>query len=270
MNTDAWMPGGVALDRPSAARIYDYALGGYHNFEIDRLMAEKLFALYPDARLAAQACRAFLRRVVNFLATQGIDQFLDIGSGIPTVGNVHEVAQNANPAARVVYMDIDPVAVAHSKAILKDNPNATAIRGDVRQPEQILNHVEVRSLLDFSKPMAVLLLTMLHFVTDDDQAIGTVRTLRHALVPGSYIAISHGTYDNAPSEVIKQVEEIGKGTPTPPKYRSQAQIRELFEELEVVEPGLVYLSLWRPEGPDDVFLDWPERSLTWGGVGRKV
>jgi len=140
MNTDTWTPDDVLADKPNASRMYDYLLGGYHNFEIDRLAAKKVLEFYPDMRLAAYACRAFLRRVVNFLVEQGIDQFLDIGSGIPTVGNVHEVAQKANPAARVVYVDIDPVAVAHSRAMLKDNPNATAIRADARQQDQIINH----------------------------------------------------------------------------------------------------------------------------------
>ena len=270
MNTDTWIPDSTALNMPSAARIYDYMLGGYHNFEMDRVMTKKLLEIYPNARLAAHACRAFLRRVVNFLVEQGIDQFLDIGSGIPTVGNVHEVAQKANPAARVVYVDIDSVAVVHSQALLKDDPQATAIRGDARQPEEILNHEEVRGLLDFSQPMAILFLTFLHYVPDDDQAYNTVRTFRDALVPGSYIAISHGTRDNAPPEQVEQVEKLSTLTPTPNKYRSLAEIEPFFEGFELIEPGLVHIPLWRPEGPDDVLLDQPERALTWGGVARKA
>jgi 16S rRNA G1207 methylase RsmC len=134
-------------------------LGGYHNFEADRLAAKKVLEIMPDARLGAHAARAFLRRVVNFLVKEkGVDQILDLGSGIPTVGNVHQVAQEANPAARVVYVDIDPVAVAHSLAMLKDNPNAIAIQADVRQPDTILNHPEVKGLLDFGRPMGVLFL----------------------------------------------------------------------------------------------------------------
>jgi len=269
MNTSIWIPEGIPLDKPNAARIYDYLLGGYHNFEIDRLAAEKVIEIYPDSRLATQACRAFLRRVVNFLAEQGIDQFLDIGSGIPTVGNVHEVAQRANPAARVVYVDIDPVAVAHSKAILKDNPNATAIQADARQPERILGHPEVQQLLDFDRPVAVLLLLLLHAIPDDEEAYSLVRTLRDALVPGSYIAISHGTRDDAPPGVLDQLNKLTKATPTPTKDRSWAEILHFFEGLELVEPGLVRLPLWRPEGPDDIFLDQPERVLVFGGVGHK-
>jgi hypothetical protein len=210
-----------------------------------------------------------LRRVVSFLIEQGIDQFLDIGSGLPTLGNVHEVAQEANPGARVVYVDIDPVAVGHARAMLKDNPNATAIQVDARWPDKILNHAEVKGLLDFSRPAALLFLTFLHYIRDDDQARNTVSTLRDALVPGSYIAISHGTYDNAPPGAVEQMEKLGAGTSTPSRYRSRAGIEEFFEGLEVVEPGLVYIPLWRREGPDDVLVDEPERVLVFGGVGRK-
>lgn len=269
MGTDRWIPDDVPLDKPNSARIYDYLLGGYHNFKIDRLAAERVIQIYPDARLATHACRAFLRRVVRFLVGQGIDQFLDLGSGIPTVGNVHEVAQEANPAARIVYVDIDPVAVAHSKAMLKDNPNATAIQADVRWPEEILNHAEVKGLLDFSQPVALLLLLILHAIPNDEEAYSTVGTLRDALAPGSYMAISHGTRDNAPSGVIEQMERLSAATSTPSKYRSQVYVQQFFQGLELVEPGLVYLPLWRPEGPDDVFLDEPERTLAFGGVGRK-
>lgn len=270
MGIEKWIPDSIPLDKPTAARIYDYMLGGYHNFEIDRQIAHKLLEIYPDSRLAAQALRACLRRMVNFLVEQGIDQFLDIGSGIPTVGNVHSVAQKGNPAARVVYVDIDPIAVAHSNALLSDNPNATAICGDAHYPDQILNHAETRRLLDFSRPVAVLFLGLLQYIVDDEQAYNTVRTFRHAIVPGSYIAISHGTSDNAPPEQTEQVQRLSRLTATPSKYRTRAEIERFFEGLELVEPGLVYSPLWRPEGPDDVFLDQPERAMMWSGVGRKV
>ena len=270
MSTDTWIPNDFLADKPNISRIYDYLLGGYHNFEIDRLAAEKVLEIYPDMRLAAHAGRAFLRRVVNFLVEQGIDQFLDIGSGIPTVGNVHEVAQKANPAARVVYVDIDPVAVAHARAMLQDNPNATTIRADARWPDKILDHAEVKGLLDFSQPVGVLLLLLLHAIPDDEEAYAVVPTLRDGLASGSYIAISHGTYDNAPPEAIEKIEKLSAGTPTPGKYRSRADIQRFFDGFEVVEPGLVYLPLWHPEGPDDVSLDQPERALNFGGVGRKA
>src|SRR5918998_5714074 len=145
-------PGEIEAERPSAARIYDYLLGGYHNFEADRVVAERFRELLPEMPLYMQANRAFLRRVVGYLVGQGIDQFLDIGSGIPTVGNVHEVAQAINPAACIVYVDIDPVAVRQSEEILIDNANATVIQGDLRQPETILEHPDVQRCLDFDKP----------------------------------------------------------------------------------------------------------------------
>jgi SAM-dependent methyltransferase len=264
-----WVPEGVSLDQPNVARMYDYLLGGYHNFEVDRIVAEKARQAYPDVGLTAQVLRGFLRRCVQFLVEQGIDQFLDIGSGIPTVGNVHEVAQQANPAARVVYVDIDPSAVAHSQAILRGNPNAAAIQADVRQPERILDHVEVKRLLDLRRPAALLLVALLHFVSDDEQAYRVVDTLRDALAPGSFVAITHGTYDNAPLEVMRRLERLTAGTPTPARYRTRAEIQRFLGGLEWVEPGLVPPPLWRPEGPDDLFLDQPERSLGLGGVGYK-
>ena len=269
MNTRMWIPEGIPLDKPSPARIYDYNLGGYHNFEIDRMVAEQINKIYPDMALNARVCRAFLRRVVEFLVTQGIDQFLDIGSGLPTVGNVHEIAQGASPATRVVYVDIDPIAVAHSKAILADNPNAAAIQADAGHPDQILSHPVVEDLVDFSEPMGVLLLTVLHYVVEDEKAYGAVRVLRDALVPDSYIALSHLSYDDAPPEIIEPLRQIGARSEIPAKARSYAEALRFFDGLELAEPGRVRPPLWRPEGPDDVLLDSPERVLGWAGVGRK-
>ncbi len=270
MMTPEWLPDDASLDRPSAARMYDYFLGGYHNFAIDRAAAEQVLTINPDAPLVMQANRAFLRRVVKFLVEQGIDQFLDLGSGIPTVGNVHEVAQQLNPDARVVYVDIDPIAVRHSEAILRHNPNAAAIQADIRRPlDQVFNHPNVRRLLDFSKPIAVLLAAVLHFVTDDEQAEKLARVLRDVVAPGSYMAISHGSYENLPREVVERLEGLYARSTTPVKLRSRAQIEGYFAGLELVEPGLVLVPLWRPEGPDDLFLDQPGQSWTFGGVGRK-
>jgi len=270
MNTvEKWIPDDVAMDRPNPARIYDYDLGGHHNFEIDRIVAEKVNEICPDMVLNAHANRAFLRRVVRFLAAQGVEQFLDVGSGLPTVGNVHEVAQAANPAARVVYVDIDPVAVAHSIAILAGNPNATAIEADARHPHQILDHPAVRNLLDFSRPMGILFLAMLHYLVDDKEAYSAVRTLRDAAAPGSYVAVSHLSYDGTPREIVARMDQLAARSSISPRARSRAEILPFFDGLAWVEPGLVRPPLWRPEGPDDVFLDSPERVLGWGGVGRK-
>lgn len=268
MSTGGPNPDEIDVERPSAARIYDYLLGGYHNFEADRMVAEKFRELFPSMPLYMQANRAFLRRVVRYLMDSGIDQFLDIGSGIPTVGNVHEVAQAINPAACIVYVDIDPVAVRQSEEILIDNANATVIQGDLRQPEAILEHPDVQRCLDFDKPVAVLLMAILLFVTDDEDVYRTVDVLRDVLVPGSYIAISHPTDDNLPQEQIEQGKHLYAASGNPVNIRSYAQIKRFFDGLELVEPGLVYVSRWRPEEPDDLF-DQPEFSGYYGGVGRK-
>lgn len=256
-------------ERPSAARIYDYLLGGYHNFETDRVAAEQFRELLPSVPLYMQANRAFLRRVVNFMVERGIDQFLDLGSGIPAVGNVHEVAQEANPKARVVYVDLDPVAVRHSQEILKNNPNATVVQADVRHPEAILDSPEVRRMLDFDRPVAVLLMAILLFLTDDEEAYGVVRTLRDTLAPGSYVALSHPTDDNLPQKQTEQAKQLYAATGNPVNIRSYGQIEAFFDGLDLVEPGLVYVSHWRPEEADDLFIDRPESSGYYGGVGRK-
>lgn len=262
-------PDFLSQDRPNTARIYDYLLGGYHNFEIDRMAGDAAIQIYPEARFTARACRAFLRRVVQYLAEQGIDQYLDIGSGIPTSGNVHEVAQSIIPDARVVYVDIDSVAVAHSQAILKDNPHATAIRGDLRKAGEILGHSDVRRVLDFERPIAVLMLLVLQAVFDDDEACGAVRILRDALAPGSYIAVSQGTRDDAPEGVLDRLNQLSRGTPTPVRDRTWDETARFFEGLELLEPGVVRPPQWRPESEDDPFLDRPEAVLVWAGVGRK-
>ena len=269
MNTPAWEPGDVPLDKPSPARMYDYFLGGYHNFEIDRRAAEQMVSLMPDIKLITRANRAFLRRVVTFLANQGVDQFLDIGSGIPTVGSVHESVHRINPAARIVYVDIDPIAVAHSEAILKDVPNTAVIQADARRPAQILEHPEVRRLLDFGRPVAVLLVALLQFVPNDEDASGMVRAFRDALSSGSYIAIAHGTDEGVPRDIVEQGIKIYARSTNPVTGRSRAQIAQFFEGLELIEPGLVFVPLWRPEDPNDIFLDQPERSINISGVGRK-
>lgn len=269
MSNPSWAPAGVPLDRPSVARMYDYFLGGYHNFAIDRAVAEQVVATYPDFPLIMRANRAFLRRAVLYLAAQGIDQFLDLGSGIPTVGNVHEVAQAVNPAARVVYVDIDPVAVAHSRAILAGNANASVIQADARQPEQIFGDPEVRRLLDLDRPVAVLVLAFLHFLQDDAEAEGLMRGLRDAVAPGSYLVVSHASYDDLPADVRERLEGLYTRTPTPVRSRTREQIAGFFAGFELVEPGLVYVPAWRPEGPEDLWYDEPERVHGYGGVGRK-
>ena len=269
MSQDTWISDDIPLGKPNAARMYDYLLGGYHNFAIDRKAAEQLTAIAPDSPLIMQVNRAFLRRVVKYLVGQGIDQFLDLGSGIPTAGNVHEVAQELNPTAHVVYVDNDPVAVSHSLAILQGNPYVTTVQGDVRQIDQLVQHLEVRQKLDFSRPIGVLLLFLLHFVTDNEQAYNLVHTVRDLVPSGSYFAITHGTYENAGPDVAERVEGLYARSPTPTRIRSRAEIAVFFEGLEMIEPGLVYSPVWRAEGPEDLFLDTPQRAHTFGGVAYK-
>jgi hypothetical protein len=269
MNTPMPMPENVPHDQPNPARMYDYFLGGHHNFEVDRRAAEAATQIYPDFPLVMRANRAFLRRAVRFLVAQGIEQFLDLGSGIPTVGNVHEVAQDANPGARVVYVDTDPIAVAHSTAILQGNPNATIIQANAHEPERILHQLQDRHLLNLDQPLGVLLVFLLHFVSDDQEAHTIVRTLRDVLAPGSYLVISHGTADGMSSETSEQMGRLYSRTTDPVTPRPRSEIERFFDGLELVDPGLVYVPLWRPEGPDDLLLAEPERCVSFAGVGRK-
>ncbi len=262
-------PPHIPTDKPSVARMYDYYLGGYHNFAIDRTAAEAVLAIAPDIALGARANRAFLRRVVRFLVARGVAQFLDVGAGIPTVGNTHEVAGAADPAARVAYVDIDPVAVAHARAILEGHPRAVALAADARQPATILAHPAVRGLLDFDRPVAVLLLAFLHLLPDDDEARRVVAAFVAALPPGGYLAIAHATVEGAPPAQIAQIERLYAGTTTPATFRPRAAIATFFAGLELVAPGLVYAPRWHPEADDDVLLDAPARSLNLVGLGRK-
>jgi len=269
VGTADWAGAAIDPDKPNAARIYDYYLGGYHNFEVDRAFAAQIDKITPHLRLTAQINRAFVRRSVRYVVGLGIDQILDVGSGIPTVGNVHEVAQLANPEARVAYVDIDPVAVAHSKSILAGNPRVVAIQGDVREPGSILDHPEVQSLLDFGRPVATVMTALLHWVPDDSQAYAVVRRFREAMVPGSYLIILHGVPEVQPPDRAERLEQaVAKVTAT--KNRTPAEIMPFYEGMELVEPGLVLTPLWRPEGPDDLGLDRPEIGLCAAGVGKKT
>jgi len=263
------------LSKPNAARIYDYLLGGEQNFTSDRAAAEHVLDNYPDAALAARANRAFLRRAVTFLARQGIDQFLDIGSGLPTVGNVHEVAQAINPTARVVYVDNDPVAVRYSRELLAEEEEeegaargVAAIEADLRDPAAILGHPETRRLLDRRRPLGLLLVAVLHFILDDDEARRAVRAVREALAPGSYVVMSHATLDGLPADVIARFEAIYRRSSSPTIARPRARIEALFEGLDVVEPGIVLTPLWRPDAARDPLADEPGRAAVLAGVGR--
>ena len=265
---------GVRQNPATAARIYDYLLGGAHNYPADRELAQTVIASFPLAQAGIRANRAFLRRAVRHLSTSGVRQFLDIGSGIPTAGNVHEIAQAIVPDARVVYVDIDPVAVAESLSILDGNANATAIRADLLEPESILDHPMVRGLLDFREPVALLLVALLHFVADDTKAYAAVNRLLGALPPGSYLVISHVTDQDQDfsQDGVKDVEDAyRRRAATTGRLRSRSEIARFFEGAELVDPGLVWVPQWRPEPgePDEPeFATDPRLSMTLAGVGR--
>jgi hypothetical protein len=261
-------PDDVSFDRPNVARMWDYFLGGAHNFAIDRQAAEAAIKLYPDLPLVAQVTRALLRRVVRFLLSQGVDQFLDIGSGIPTAGNVHEIAQRVNPAARIVYIDIDPVAIAHSRAILEGTARAVAIQADARRPDEIVGHPEVRGGLDWTRPIGLLAFALLHFVPDNEEARRMLQVLRDALPSGSYLALTHATADGVDAATAERGEQLYRRTSAPLHFRTRDEIASLFEGMELVEPGVVYVPQWRPASDDNLLLDQPVRSANYAGVGR--
>ncbi|MFG2040998.1 SAM-dependent methyltransferase [Dactylosporangium sp. NPDC048998] len=251
MGLPEWVPDGVDITTPNAARVYDYTLGGFHNFQVDREFAEDAQRAWPGIFQLAHANRAYLGRAVQWLAKQGVRQFLDIGSGIPTLGNVHEVAQGLAPEARVMYVDIDPVAVAHSRHILAGNPRASAISGDLRRPEEILAHPEVLALLDFSEPVALLLMAVLHFVSDEDDPGGIIRRFDEATVSGSYVALSHGIPAEVKAAEQDEVRNLYRRTPTAVHLRTPQQVAGLFDGWSVIEPGLVPITEWYPDPEDD-------------------
>ncbi|HTJ69610.1 MAG TPA: SAM-dependent methyltransferase [Actinospica sp.] len=265
-----WAPDIVDLEIPSAARMYDYYLGGSHNFAADRRLAEEALKAWPETPYMCRANRAFLRRAVTFLAEQGVDQFLDLGSGIPTAGNVHEIAQAVLPEARTVYVDCDAVAYAHGRALLKDDPQATYVLADLRDPEAVLASPEVTGMLDLERPVAVLMLMTLHFVPDSDDPKSIVSAYREAVAPGSYFVFSHGTNEYRPADtggITKVYTQASHGIVP----RDRARIQELAAGWELLSPGLVDVILWRPdpaELDDDPLGADVTRYSTFAAVGR--
>jgi S-adenosyl methyltransferase len=263
-----WVPPGIDTTKANVARVYDYWLGGDHNFQADRDLARTIIALDPNIRTTMRANRAFLGRVVRFLAGQaGIRQFLDIGSGIPTENAVHQVAQDTAPGSRVVYVDNDDVAVAHSRLLLDGNPDAAVIQGDLREPAKILADPETQLLLDFTQPVAVFLVAVLHFIPGTGQAADIVATVRDALAPGSYLVICHACRDEQPS-LATSFETVYNSRVTAQLFmRSRAEITRLCDGFTLTEPGLVWIPQWRPDSPDDVPED-PSKYWALVGVAR--
>ena len=267
--TGASEPGIRSLDTsiPHPARVYDYFLGGKDNFAADRVAAEAAIKAFPRTAESARASRAFLRRVVRFLAADaGITQFLDIGTGLPSGDNVHQVAQSIVPEARIVYVDNDPVVLLHARALLTSSPaGATAfVAADLREPRTILD--EAAKTLDFSQPLALLLLGILHNVGDKYDPYGLVRALAGALPAGSYLAIGHLTADIYPEMTAFAAALNERNLDAPMVLRDHAQVTSFFDGLELVEPGVVQLSKWRPESE----LEAAAAAALWGGVARKL
>ncbi|WP_033443377.1 SAM-dependent methyltransferase [Saccharothrix sp. NRRL B-16314] len=244
--TGTWVPAGVDITKPSAARVYDCLLGGGHNFPADRHVADFIVTRLPWAREIAGSNRAFLRRAVLFMAEQGITRYLDLGSGIPTVGNVHEIAQRAYPDSRVVYVDYEPVAVAHSELLLSDNDRAAVVRADLTDADGVLSADAVRDLFDTGEPIGLLMVAVHHFVPDEKDPAALVARYRDALPPGSHVAISHLTADHDPDGMAAVTRSMADG-PDPMYFRTFDRVAELFDGMDLVEPGLVDAPRWRPE-----------------------
>jgi len=280
---DPFPPQGVDLARPSAARVYDWILGGTANWAIDREFGEQVLAGFPLARSIAIANRLFLHRVVRHLVRQGIRQFVDIGSGVPTMGNTHQVADDVAPDSKVVYIDNEPVAVAHSQVLLEqhgDLERHAAINADLRNPDQLWQRVIETGVIDLDEPIALLLIAVLHFQQPDpdgvDMGASTVARYRELLPRGSYLAISHATSDGVPEDVaavLRETRQRYESTSSPVIWRSHAEIRELFGDFDMVPPGMEWTPSWHPEesGPNAPVLDFdsPNEAAIWAGVGRK-
>ncbi|MGH3387660.1 MAG: SAM-dependent methyltransferase [Actinomadura sp.] len=236
------------------------------NFAVDRELAEVILRGEPEIRALAWANRRFLGRAVEFLANAGIQQFLDLGTGLPSQNNVHEAAQRVCPDARVVYIDNDPVVLNHAEALLAGDDSTIVIQEDLREPERILAHPDVKRMIDFSQPIAVMFVAVLPFVTDEQDPWGIVSTMTQPLASGSYLTLSHGDLDGPPADVIADIQERYKNASAPLRYRDRAAINRFFDGFELVDPGLVHLTEWRSDE-----LERARPCGKWGlaGVGRK-
>jgi hypothetical protein len=240
----SWIPPEIDTDRPSPARMYDYALGGKDNFDVDRAAVSQVAEIIPEFRAVALANRGFLIRAVDTMARAGIDQFIDVGTGIPTSPNVHEVAQQIHPDAHVVYIDNDPIVMAHNRALRSRRPGVLTLLRDLRQPASVMESAEVRKHLDFDRPIGLLFVAVLHFVRRD-LGVEVVNRYRRALPAGSYIGISTACADGMDPRLITTLEQVYAKSPAPMVLRTTDQVEQLFEGLDLVEPGLTDVTQWR-------------------------
>ncbi|RKT57440.1 S-adenosyl methyltransferase [Saccharothrix australiensis] len=258
-----WVASSGDAERPNVARLYDYYLGGAHNFAVDREFAEQTMKVVPTAAIV-QHTRSFLRRAVRVCVANGIRQFLDLGSGIPTAGNVHEVAQQADPTCRVVYVDNEPATVAHGRTMLRGNATAAMVGADVRDPAAVLAAPEARALLDLSEPVCVLFVSVLPYVLDEDRPADVVAGYRAVMAPGSHLVMSHLTGDVQPEMVAKLVD-VAAETLTPIVARPRSAIEALLEGFDLLAPGLVLTGRWRGESPAETGAE----SVSYVAVGVK-
>jgi len=264
---DSWAPPGIDTTRPHSARVYDYWLGGKTNFAVDRAMAEAVEQAIPTIATMARENRQFMGRAVRYLTAEaGLRQFLDIGTGIPSVGNVHEIAQQIAPESRVVYVDNDPIVLAHARALMVggDVGRTAYIHADVREPEKILKDPTLTEVLDLNQPVGLIMAALLMLVSDADDPWGKARTLMDALPSGSYVAISHHGSDFDREAMAANVAAAAQGGVTLVP-RERAEVQRLFGDWELVEPGVVPVTAWHP---DDAPAD-PEAAYLWAGVARK-
>jgi hypothetical protein len=258
----AWGPQPVDDRRANGARVYDYLLGGAHNFAVDREAAQELLTINPEADKVAKSNRQFVTRAVRFCLANGIDQFLDLGSGVPTVGNVHEIVQAEARSGRVLYVDCEPVAVESTREMLRDNHFAGILHADLRQPEVIFGAEETARLLDFTRPVAVLMNASVHYVPDSDDLPAIFAAYRSHMPAGSYLVFSH--LAQSAQAGLRVFHESG----TPVTLRGHDELAALLTGFDLVEPGLVWVPAWHPDG-NEIYLDTPERSKCYGAVGRK-
>src|SRR5271170_5381398 len=256
----------LRMDRPSSARMYNYFLGGKDNFQVDREAADQLDEVAGQGTTFTVAWenRRFLQRAVACLAEAGIDQFVDLGAGLPTQGNVHEIAQRVNPAARVAYVDNDPIVISHGRALLADDKTTRVFTADMREPQAILTAPGLAELIDFSRPIAVLFVAVLHFVRDEEDPHGIVGTFRAAMAPGSYLVLSHVATDGLSAELLARNEQVYERATSPSRPRSRNEIARFFDGLDLLEPGLVRPGRWRPGSGQET-----ATHFMYAGVGTK-
>lgn len=259
------MPVEPDMTHPNVARMYDYLLGGGANFAVDREAADAAVDAWPYLRQGARIQRGFMRRAVAYLTEVGVDQFLDLGSGIPTAGNVHEIAHRHNPRARIAYVDYEPVAVHAARAMLGGDDRVSVTQLDIRKPDALLSAPTVADLLDFSRPIAVLAIGILHFLQEADEPVRLLAEYRDACPPGSYLAISQASQVSLPDEQVARFLAAYARSTTPAVWRTKDEIRQFLDGYDLVDPGLVLLPQWRPDVPvsDAEAAD----SNIYGGVG---